>query len=87
MPFTIKNEAVYPPAIFSLTRMAHSGPNRGSAKGSYELYDTQQNAVDSFGEKKVNGITGTAPGSPGSIQDFKQVSITNGAQPSTDATQ
>ncbi|BFZ06269.1 hypothetical protein BsWGS_09308 [Bradybaena similaris] len=52
--------------------MTHPSPNRNGAKDSYLVYDPQQNADDLFLEKRVNGIGRSAPGSPGSVQDYKQ---------------
>lgn len=75
MSAIIKREAVSPPTIFSLRKMTHPSPNRNGAKGSYLVHDPQQNADDLFLEKMVNGVGGSAPGSPGSVQDYKQVAI------------
>uniref|UniRef100_A0A0B6ZVE2 Uncharacterized protein n=1 Tax=Arion vulgaris TaxID=1028688 RepID=A0A0B6ZVE2_9EUPU len=75
MSSNIKHEAVFPPAVFSLRRIAQPGPTMNTSKGSYELYDSQQKNVGSFGEKRVNGLAGSAPGSPGSMQDYKQVVV------------
>ncbi|CAG5115691.1 unnamed protein product [Candidula unifasciata] len=72
MATNIKHEAVFPPAIFSLKKMTHPSPSRNGAKGAYMLYDPQQNADDLFSEKRVNGVGGSAPGSPGSVQDYEQ---------------
>ncbi|CAG5126411.1 unnamed protein product [Candidula unifasciata] len=73
MSNNIQHEAVYPPAVHHLRRMAYPSPTRNAAKGSYELYEPQQKTQESPELKKLNASVETAPGSPGSYQDYSKV--------------
>lgn len=74
MSNNIQHEAVFPPAVHNLRRMAYPSPTRNGAKGSYELYEPQQKAQESPELKKLNTAVETAPGSPSSYQDYSKVS-------------
>uniref|UniRef100_A0A0B7AK48 UBZ1-type domain-containing protein n=1 Tax=Arion vulgaris TaxID=1028688 RepID=A0A0B7AK48_9EUPU len=73
MSYNIGHEAVFPPAVHNLRRMSHLSPTRNVTNGSYELYDPQQKTLDSPERKAMNISVGTAPGSPGTFQDYNQV--------------